>query len=148
MSKPLVYCLWGCGESVNPPKVKHPGGKAGFVLWTKGRPRPVTHFFRIFFLLLSNHTSLNGSYHFIFLIGHGSGCMGVERNPERSTEEGWVYLGLIEWLSSCFYEYGCSFWIKIKEPPCEGLSLLRWVLQEQHGESCFQICWYSLWLGI
>ena len=32
VSKPLVSCLWGCGESVNPRRFK------GFVLQTKGRP--------------------------------------------------------------------------------------------------------------
>ena len=25
-------------------KMKHPGGSGGYVLWTKGRPRPATHF--------------------------------------------------------------------------------------------------------
>ena len=32
-----------CGESVNPPKIKHPGGSGGFVLiLTKGRPMPTS----------------------------------------------------------------------------------------------------------
>ena len=34
VSKPLVSCLWGYGESVNPPKMKHPGGSGGFVFLT------------------------------------------------------------------------------------------------------------------
>ena len=45
VSKPLVSCLWGCGESVNPPKLNIQevwGG--GFVLETKGRPRPTARF--------------------------------------------------------------------------------------------------------
>ena len=53
VSNPLVSCLWGCGESVNPPKVKHPGDSGGFVLLTKERLRPATHFQD--FLLLLNH---------------------------------------------------------------------------------------------
>ena len=35
VSKHLVSCLWGCGESVNPPKLN-----IQEVLQTKGRPRP------------------------------------------------------------------------------------------------------------
>ena len=40
----LFVEMWRCGESVNPPKIKHPGGSGGFVLLTKGRPRSTTHF--------------------------------------------------------------------------------------------------------
>ena len=43
-SKPLVSCLWGCGESVNPPQLDIQGGSGGFVLETKERPRPSPHF--------------------------------------------------------------------------------------------------------
>ena len=32
VSKPLVSCLWGCGESVNPPKLNIQEVQGGFVL--------------------------------------------------------------------------------------------------------------------
>ena len=38
VSKPLVLCLWGCGESVNPPNMKHPGGSGGFDTFVKSHP--------------------------------------------------------------------------------------------------------------
>ena len=44
MSKPLVSCLWGCGESVNPPKLNIQEVQGASVLYSKGRPRPATHF--------------------------------------------------------------------------------------------------------
>ena len=55
VSKPLVSCLWGCRESVNPPKIKHPVGWGGFVLLTKGETQARYPFFQDF-LLLSNDT--------------------------------------------------------------------------------------------
>ena len=45
-SKPLVSHLWGCGESVNPPKLNIQEVQGDFVRETKGRRRPATHFFR------------------------------------------------------------------------------------------------------
>ena len=48
VSKPLVSCLWWCWECVNPPKLNIQEVQGGFVLQTKGRPRPATHFLRIF----------------------------------------------------------------------------------------------------
>ena len=51
VSKPLVSCLWGCGESF---KIKHPGGSGGLSFWPKGDPGPLPIFQD--FLLLSNHT--------------------------------------------------------------------------------------------
>ena len=42
MSKPLVSCLWGCGESVNPLKLNIQEDDEGFVLLTDGR-QPMGH---------------------------------------------------------------------------------------------------------
>ena len=57
VSKPLVSCLWGCGESVNPPKIKHPGGSGGLCpLDQRGDPGLLPIFQDL--LLLSNHTSV------------------------------------------------------------------------------------------
>ena len=47
VSKHLVSCLWGCGESVNPPRLNIQEVQGGFVLQTKGRPRPATHSLRV-----------------------------------------------------------------------------------------------------
>ena len=73
--KPLVSCLWGCGEAVNPQKFNIQKVQGGFVLQTKGRPRPAYHFSG-FCLLLSNHTP--GSRHMQssnpFLFSHKNEC--------------------------------------------------------------------------
>ena len=42
VSKPLVSCLLGMWRACKSSKIKHPGGSGGFVLKTKGRPRPAT----------------------------------------------------------------------------------------------------------
>ena len=46
VSKPLGSCLWRVCKSS---KIKHPGGSGGFVLHSKGRPRPATHFSGCFY---------------------------------------------------------------------------------------------------
>ena len=45
MSKPLVSCSWGCGESVNPPKLNIQEVQGALSSRPKGdpRPRPITH---------------------------------------------------------------------------------------------------------
>ena len=43
VSKPLVSCLWGCGESVNPPKLNIQEVQRILSSRPKGRPRPATH---------------------------------------------------------------------------------------------------------
>ena len=57
VSKPLVSCLWGCGESVNPPNLN-----LQEVYWSlSSRPKGYSGLLPIFqdFLLLSNHTPDN-----------------------------------------------------------------------------------------
>ena len=54
VSKPLVSCLWGCGESVNPPKIKHPGGSVFPPLEQREIHVPLLIFQDV--LLLSSHT--------------------------------------------------------------------------------------------
>ena len=49
MSKPLISCLWGCGESVNPPKLNIQEFQGGFVLLTKMETQARYPFFRIFY---------------------------------------------------------------------------------------------------
>ena len=45
VSKPLVSCLWGCGESVNPPKLNIQGGSGGLCpLEPKRDPGPLPVF--------------------------------------------------------------------------------------------------------
>ena len=53
--KPLVSCLWGYGESVNPPKILHlnvhPGGSGALSSRPKGDPCPIPifqDFFQVF----------------------------------------------------------------------------------------------------
>ena len=53
MSKSLVSCLWGCGESVNPPKLYIQEVQRALSS-TKGISRPANRFL-IFFDFLSNH---------------------------------------------------------------------------------------------
>ena len=45
VSKPLVSCLWGCGESVNPPK--HPGGFRGLCPLDQRETKACSFHFRI-----------------------------------------------------------------------------------------------------
>ena len=54
MSKPLVSCLWGCGESVNPPKLNIQEVQGALSSRPKGDPGPLPIFQDL--LLLSNHT--------------------------------------------------------------------------------------------
>ena len=54
VSKPLVSCLWLCGESVNPPKLNVQEVRGGFVLETNGRPRLTTHLSGIFAFVKSH----------------------------------------------------------------------------------------------
>ena len=55
VSKPLVSCLWGCGESVNPPKLNIQEVQGALSSRPKGDPGPLPIFQD--FLLLSNHTT-------------------------------------------------------------------------------------------
>ena len=56
VSKPLVSCLWGCAESVNPPNlnIQDVRGALSSIDHTKGRPRPTTHFWG-FFTFVKSH---------------------------------------------------------------------------------------------
>ena len=54
VSKPLVSCLWGCGESVNPPKLNIQEVQGALSSRPKGDPGTLPIFQD--FLLLSNHT--------------------------------------------------------------------------------------------
>ena len=42
--KPLVSCLWGCGESVNPPKLNIQEVQGALSSRPQGDPGPATHF--------------------------------------------------------------------------------------------------------
>ena len=44
MSKPLVSCLWGCGESVNPPKLNIQDVQGALSSRPKGDPGPLPIF--------------------------------------------------------------------------------------------------------
>ena len=54
VSKPLVSCLWRCGESVNPPKLNIQEVQGALSSRPKGDPGPLPIFQD--FLRLSNHT--------------------------------------------------------------------------------------------
>ena len=43
VSKPQVSCLWGCGESVNPPKLTIQEVQGALSSRPKGDPGPLTH---------------------------------------------------------------------------------------------------------
>ena len=55
VSKPLVFCLWGCGESVNPPKSNIQEVQGGLCPLDQRETQVRCPFFRIC-LLLSNYT--------------------------------------------------------------------------------------------
>ena len=55
MSKP--FCLWGCGEFVNPPKIKRKGGSQGVLF---SRPKGVQARYP-FVRILSNHALVIGT---------------------------------------------------------------------------------------
>ena len=62
VSKPLVSCLWGCGDSVNPPKLNIQEVQGALSSRSKGDPGLLPIFQE--FLLLSNHTpaACNGCF--------------------------------------------------------------------------------------
>ena len=54
MSKPLVSCLWGCGESVNPPKLNIQEVQGAVSSRPKGDPGMLA-IFQDFFLFCEIH---------------------------------------------------------------------------------------------
>ena len=65
VNTPRVACHHGDWRVYNLSKIKHPGGSRVIVLSTKGTPRPVTPFFRIFYfcqitlLIFAEHKKIN-----------------------------------------------------------------------------------------
>ena len=107
MSKPVVSCLWGCGESVNPPELKVQGALSSR---PKGDPGPLP-IFQDFFIV-SNHTSemfthtiilfsilamyyrcfdlFSARYH--FSLSRVSGCRGMGRCEVGTSEPAIMHL--------------------------------------------------------
>ena len=69
----LFVWMWRVCKSS---KIKHPGGSGGFVLQTKGRPRPSTHFQD--YLLLSNHSF---DFFSFFFFWWDSACCSIKKEP-------------------------------------------------------------------
>ena len=61
MSEPLVSCLWGCGESVNPQKLNIQEVQGALSSRPNGDPGPLPIFQDLLGLLLSNHTPVFSS---------------------------------------------------------------------------------------
>ena len=55
VSKPLVSCLWGCGESVNPPKLNIQEVQGALSSRPKGHPGPLP-IFQDFFTFVKSHS--------------------------------------------------------------------------------------------
>ena len=71
VSKSLVSCLWGCGESVNPPKIKHPGGSGGLCSLRQRETQACYPFFMMFYYIKSHAYSVGFAclfcYFYLFL---------------------------------------------------------------------------------
>ena len=74
VSKP---CLWGCGESVNPPQLNIQEVHGGFVLWTKGRPRPATNSSG-FFTFVKSHPWVKATDRLYGMIHNSVHCVVIK----------------------------------------------------------------------